>query len=124
MLRKVTLSKGAFLWDAGDSARTLAVVEKGRLGVKTEKGYEGPAVVCAVTFVPIAGYIPTRAAIKYLQEQRDIEIWLAPIGTSRVLVPYRISIPTPIGVGVMQATQFVALPPSPPQAAAAGPKTQ
>jgi hypothetical protein len=92
--------------------------------VKTDKGYEGPAVVCAVTFVPIAGYIPTRAAIKYLQERRDIEIWLAPIGTSRVLVPYRISIPTPIGVGVMQATQFVALPPSPPQAAAAGPKTQ
>jgi uncharacterized protein DUF3108 len=92
--------------------------------VKTDKGYEGPAVVCAVTFVPIAGYIPTRAAIKYLQEQRDIEIWLAPIGTTRVLVPYRISIPTPIGVGVMQATQFVALPPSPPQAAAAGPKTQ
>ena len=77
-----------------------------------------------MTFVPIAGYIPTRSAIKYLQEQRDMEIWLAPIGTSRVLVPYRISIPTPIGVGVMQATQFVALPSPPPQAAAAGPKTQ
>jgi hypothetical protein len=92
--------------------------------VKADKGYEGPAVVCAVTFVPIAGHIPTRSAIKYLEEQRDIEIWLAPIGPTRVLVPYRVAIPTPIGVGIMQATQFVALPPSPPQAAAAGPKTQ
>jgi CRP-like cAMP-binding protein len=34
MQRKVTLSKGAYLWDSGDTARTLAVVEKGRLGVR------------------------------------------------------------------------------------------
>jgi CRP-like cAMP-binding protein len=36
MQRKVTLSKGAYLWDAGDSARNLAVLESGRLGVKAE----------------------------------------------------------------------------------------
>jgi CRP-like cAMP-binding protein len=36
MQRKVTLAKGAFLWDAGDSARNLAVLESGRLGVKAE----------------------------------------------------------------------------------------
>ena len=34
--------------------------------VKAEKGYEGPVVVCAVYFVPVAGYVPHRAAIKYL----------------------------------------------------------
>ena len=45
--------------------------------------------------------MPTRPAIKYLVEQRDMEIWLAPIGTTRVLVPFRVSIPTPIGQGVM-----------------------
>ena len=32
--------------------------------VKAEKGYSGPAVVCAVYFTPVAGYIPDRAAIK------------------------------------------------------------
>ena len=36
--------------------------------VKADKGYEGPVVVCAVYFVPIAGYVPHRAAIKYLAE--------------------------------------------------------
>ena len=36
--------------------------------VKAEKGYEGPVVVCAVYFVPVAGYVPHRAAIKYLVE--------------------------------------------------------
>jgi CRP-like cAMP-binding protein len=41
MQRKLTLSKGAFLWDAGDAARTFAVLESGRLGVKTERGVVG-----------------------------------------------------------------------------------
>ena len=41
MQRKLTLSKGAFLWDAGDAARTFAVLEAGRLGVKTERGVVG-----------------------------------------------------------------------------------
>ena len=86
--------------------------------VKTDKGYEGPVVVCAVYFVPVAGYIPHRSTIKYLASQRDMEVWLAPVGSTRVLVPYRISIPTPIGMGVMQATQFVSV--ALPRAAAVG----
>jgi hypothetical protein len=78
--------------------------------VKTEKGYQGPAAVCAVYFSPIAGHIPDRAALKYLMELRDIELWLAPIAGTRVMVPYRVSVPTPIGIGIMQATQFVSVP--------------
>ena len=34
--------------------------------VKSDKGYQGNVVVCAVLFSPIAGHIPDRAAIKYL----------------------------------------------------------
>jgi Protein of unknown function (DUF3108) len=90
--------------------------------VKAEKGYEGPAVVCAVYFVPIAGHVPSRTSIKYLASQRDMEVWLAPIAGTRVLVPFRVSIPTPIGLGIMQATQFVSVPQ--PRAAAASQKTQ
>ncbi len=78
--------------------------------VKAEKGYEGPVVVCAVYFVPIAGYIPSRAAIRYIAKLRDIEVWLAPIAGTRVLVPFRMQGPTPIGRVVLQATQFVSAP--------------
>jgi hypothetical protein len=91
--------------------------------VKAQKGYEGPVVVCAVYFTPIAGHIPTRAAIKYLAEQRDMEIWFAPIANTRVLVPFRFSVPTPLGAGVLQATEFVSIP-QPAHAAAATVKTQ
>jgi hypothetical protein len=90
--------------------------------VKADKGYEGPVVVCAVYFQPLAGYVPHRAAIRYLSTQRDMEVWLAPVAGTRVLVPFRISIPTPIGTGVMQATQFVSV--AQPHAAATGLRTQ
>jgi hypothetical protein len=75
--------------------------------VKAEKGYQGPVVVCAIYFLPIAGHIPERSAIKYLVEQREMEVWLAPIVGTRVMVPFRISIPTPVGLAVLEATQFV-----------------
>ena len=79
--------------------------------IKVEKGYQGPAVVCWMTFVPIAGYVPNRAAIKYLIAQRNMEVWFAPILGTRVLMPFKVVIPTPVGTGVMQATKFTNVPP-------------
>ncbi len=91
--------------------------------VKADKGYAGPVVVCAVYFSPIAGYIPSRAAIKYISKLRDMEVWLAPIAGTRVLVPFRAQGPTPIGHAVLEATQFVAVA-TPTRASANGLKTQ
>lgn len=85
--------------------------------VKALKGYEGPVMVCAVYFTPISGYIPSSAIIRYLTAIRDAEAWVAPIAGTRVLVPFRFSLPTPVGVGVVQATQFVTVA-KPPRAAA------
>jgi hypothetical protein len=78
--------------------------------VKSERGYQGTVVVCSVYFSPVAGHIPERSTIKYLVAQRDMEIWLAPIAGTRLMVPYRASVPTPIGLGVLQANQFVSIP--------------
>ena len=75
--------------------------------VKADKGYRGPAVVCAAYFTPVAGYIPDRPVIKYLAAQRDIEITFAPIAGTRVLVPFRFRIPTPLGMAMLEASQFV-----------------
>jgi hypothetical protein len=75
--------------------------------VKAEKGYHGPVVVCAVYFQPIAGYIPDRPVIKYLASQRNIEIAFAPVAGTRILVPYRMIVPTPLGTAMLEATQFI-----------------
>jgi hypothetical protein len=85
----------------------LSVAFKRMETVKAEKGYAGPVPVCAVYFKPIAGYLPNRPAVKYLTEQRDMEVWLAPIAGTRFMVPFRVTVPTPLGTGVLQATQFV-----------------
>ncbi|MEX0752894.1 MAG: DUF3108 domain-containing protein [Xanthobacteraceae bacterium] len=85
--------------------------------VRTDKGYQGPVVVCSVYFSPLAGHIPGRRVIQYLTNLRDMEVWLAPIAGTRVLVPFRISIPTPLGLAILQATQFVTTVKSRPTAA-------
>jgi hypothetical protein len=88
----------------------LQLAYKRMADVRADRGYQGPVLVCSVNFAPLAGYVPDRAAIKYLIKQRDMEMWLAPLAGTRVLVPFRIVIPTPLGLGVLEATQFVALP--------------
>ncbi len=75
--------------------------------VRAETGYRGPAVVCAVYFTPLAGYDPNRYAIRYLQAERGMEMWLAPLAGTRLMAPFRISVPTPIGLAILQATRFV-----------------
>jgi hypothetical protein len=84
----------------------LALAFKRMDEARTEHGYHGPVVVCSVSYRPIAGHRPARFAIKYLMEQRDIEIWFAPIAGTRVLAAYRMFIPTLVGPAVLQATQF------------------
>lgn len=78
--------------------------------VKAAKGYAGPVVVCSTYFAPVAGFVPSRATIKYLTKQRDMEVWLAPVAGTRVLVPYRAQGPTPIGQAVLEATEFLSVP--------------
>ena len=73
-------------------------------------GYQGPALVCSIYFAPLAGHVPDRQAIKYLMDQRDMETWLVPIGGTRVMIPVRVVIPTPLGQGILQATQLYSLP--------------
>jgi hypothetical protein len=101
--RKLAIFDGRMRYD-------LTLAYKRLEKVKSEKGYQGTVVVCAVYFAPIAGHIPARPVIRYLIDLRDAEIWLAPIAGTRLMVPYRASVPTPFGTGVLQATQFVTTP--------------
>lgn len=86
--------------------------------VTLASGTQLPAAVCSVSFKPMSGYVPSRAAIKYLIKRHDMDVALAPIAGTRVMVPIRVRIPTPIGLGVVQAVEFntVAQPQAPKRA--------
>jgi len=113
--RKVAVFDGRVRYDLNSEFKRIETV-------KAERGYQGPVVVCAVYFQPISGYVPDKPAIKYLVALREAEVWLAPILGTRVVVPYRFSLPTPLGLGVLQATQFVSVA-HPPRSSATA-KTQ
>lgn len=109
--RRVSVFDGRLRYDLLSEFKRIEIV-------KADRGYEGPVVVCALYFQPISGYVPDRPAIRYLSALRDAEVWMAPISGTRVVVPYRFSVPTPIGLGVLQATQFVSVA-HPPRSTAA-----
>jgi hypothetical protein len=69
-------------------------------------GYTGPAVICRVKFIPIAGYQPDNPGIKLMSETDEIEVWLIPIRGTYMYVPYRIVLPTPAGYGTAVVTSI------------------
>ena len=70
------------------------------------KGYSGPVVICAARYVPIAGHRRDRPATKFMAENKDIEVWLAPVGGANVLMPFRVSLRTMMGTAVAEASEF------------------
>jgi len=69
-------------------------------------GYEGPVSVCAARYTPIAGYRPDSSSTKYMAENHDMDVWLAPMPNAHVVVPYRIDIRTSAGMLVIDAADF------------------
>lgn len=76
--------------------------------VTATAGYQGAAVVCAMTYRPLAGYRPGAFRVDYLQRNRDMEMWFAPIAGTRIVAVVRISVPTTFGTAVLAATRFEA----------------
>jgi len=70
------------------------------------KGYNGPVAICAVRYVPIAGHRRDRPATKFMADNTDLEVWLAPIDGTRLLMPFRVSARTMIGTTVIEASEF------------------
>ena len=76
--------------------------------VTAEKGYTGPVVVCSVTYEPIAGHRASTPVVKYLSEGREMEIALAPVAGTRLLVPFRVSVVSMLANLVIEANRFEA----------------
>ncbi|GLS46619.1 hypothetical protein GGR33_000522 [Methylobacterium brachythecii] len=69
-------------------------------------GYSGPVLVCNARYVAIGGHRPDRPGVKFMEDNRDMSVWLAPVEGSRVLVPMRISVRTTVGTNIIEATRF------------------
>lgn len=74
--------------------------------VKAPKGYAGPAVVCRIAYRPVSGHKPNRSGVKYMMKNKEMYVWLAPVAGTRMLVPFRASVTTAIGIAQLEAEAF------------------
>ena len=72
----------------------------------TAAGYTGPVSVCVVRYVPVAGYRRDRKATQFMAKNNQIEVWLAPVESAHVVVPFRISVLTMLGTTLIEAAEF------------------
>jgi hypothetical protein len=70
------------------------------------RGYAGPVTVCSARYTPIAGHRPDSSSTRYMANNHDISVWLAPLPDARVVVPIHIAIGTAAGRLVIDASEF------------------
>jgi Protein of unknown function (DUF3108) len=74
--------------------------------LKTQRGYDGKALVCNVVLRPIAGYKVGSLLVRYLAGKDDLEMWFAPIAGVALMAPVRALMPTLIGTMDIRADKF------------------
>ncbi|QZN98408.1 DUF3108 domain-containing protein [Chenggangzhangella methanolivorans] len=69
--------------------------------------YEGKLVVCRASYKAIAGHRPDKDNVKFMENNKEMEVWMAPVAGTRALMPWKISVRTQYGLAVITATSFV-----------------
>lgn len=90
------------LFDGG--VRFDVVLSFKRLQQVAAPAYTGPVAVCAARYKPLSGYRPDRPVNKFMADNKDMEVWLAPLGATRFVYPYRIAVMSMIGMVTVEAT--------------------
>ncbi len=62
--------------------------------------------VCSLRYLPIAGHKPEKKSIKFMANNKKMEVWLAPVGTSGFVAPVEAHVKTQIGMLVVKAEEF------------------
>lgn len=96
--RTIPIFDGAARFDVVLSYDAVKTVDK--------PGYKGPVLVCKARYVPISGHRALRPSTKFMEENRDMSVWLVPLEAQRILVPVRISVRTMVGTSVVEASRW------------------
>ena len=74
------------------------------------KGYSGPVSVCSARYVPIAGHNPTSSMTRFMSENRGIEVRLAPVQDTPLVIIVSATVPMPLGSGLVQLDELQVKP--------------
>jgi hypothetical protein len=70
-------------------------------------GYSGPTLACTARYRAVAGHRSDKDDIRFLEERVSFEVLFAPVDGSDLLVPWRVSLSTPLGTAAIQAMSVV-----------------
>jgi len=74
------------------------------------QGYSGPVSVCSVRYTPVAGHKIDSRSAQYMANNRQMEVWLAPVEHAHVVVPFHVALETQAGLAVVDAVEFNVAP--------------
>ncbi len=87
-------------------ARFDVALSYARTSTVSLPGYSGSALTCSARYIPIAGHRTSLKSTSFMAENRDMEVTLAPLGGSLVLLPVKIAVRTLFGMLVIDATSI------------------
>ena len=88
------------------ASRFNVVLSYGETRSVQKPGYAGPILVCNARYQPIAGHRPDRPGVKFMEDNTEMSVWLAPVEGTRVLLPLRIAVRTQLGLNIIEATRW------------------
>ena len=97
-------SKTLHVFD-GETRADFVMSPAGRTEMET-KGYSGPAITCALRFVPLSGYRAGKKQIEYLKKSRNMQATFAPLGDTGFYAPVVAKVGTQIGTVTIRAARF------------------
>lgn len=81
---------------------------KGKTDVRASSGagYSGPVTKCGARLRFVAGHRPNKKSTKFMEKNKDLEVWFIPVGNEPVVAVYRLQIGTMVGRLVLQAKSW------------------
>lgn len=64
------------------------------------------AFICRAAYRPIAGHRPDKDTVKFMAANKDMSVWLAPVGTTGFVAPVEAHVRTQYGMLVIRADKF------------------
>jgi hypothetical protein len=88
----------------GKARYDLQLSYKGTKPISAGNGYKGPAYICKVKFIPIAGHKANDEESVYASKNEGMEVWMMPVPKAGLYVPYYIYVPTAVGTATLTSS--------------------
>ena len=89
----------------GETRYDIRLYYKSNKAVKTS-GFDGKAYVCQMRYVPVAGHRKNHRNVKKMANNKDMEVWLAPIASGDMFTPIKFIIRTEYGIFTANPLHF------------------